>query len=147
MANFISSAEWKFMKKIPYGHSFWMHTDTGRIAMADDSALDRFNQHRGPEYTDDGVMYLDFSRHLEVSRPYWADFKLIFSIPIVRPTEGNKDYLNSAGFNATWASGGSEEGGWLMETFNWQAAIGSKLYSRKMDTIALAKILKAEEVA
>jgi len=109
--------------------------------MADDSALDRYNQHRGPEYCDDGIMYLDFNRDLTVSRPDWADWKLVFNIPIVKPVKGDKEFLNSDGFYASQACGGAEEGGYLMETFNWQVAIGSKRYNRKMDTDSIAEML------
>lgn len=73
------TARFRLIRAFKDGHRFYTDAETGRIAVADQGALD--NRHRidlGPEATDDGVLWLDFSR--EVIR-----HSMGFSIPLEAP--------------------------------------------------------------
>ena len=86
MTNFISSSEWEFKAKIRNGHSIWYHTIAEEFAIADDSGIDRWGEHRGPDHTEDGILYIDRSK----SRKIYAE------------NNGNNQIIIPIGRNAKW---------------------------------------------
>jgi hypothetical protein len=87
------------------GHAYYVERSTGRIAVADMGRFGMFNKDYGPRNTEDGVMYLDFTRNVE-ERHGRVNTKYL--IPLI-PAMG-----------ATFTTIVSEaERQWIKETFNW----------------------------
>ena len=69
---------WSCVCYISDCHSIWKKGT--EYAIADDSAIDRFDEHHGPEYTDDGVLYIDRKKSIQI-------FDGHISIPLFRKVD------------------------------------------------------------
>ena len=66
---------WKLVLTVPnHGHRYFEETGTGRIGVADNSG-------HYPEQTEDGVLYLDRDRAIEIG----GDERVSAMIPLMRP--------------------------------------------------------------
>lgn len=73
---------WKFLgKPTSGGHKYFRDQDSGRLALADNSG-------RLPEYTDDGILWVDTSRPVEVS--LGKNGRLYVEVPLIVERTGSK---------------------------------------------------------
>jgi hypothetical protein len=87
------------------GHAYYVERSTGRIAVADMGRFGALNKDYGPRNTEDGVMYLDFSRNIKEQRD-WVGWTYL--VPLT-PSMG-------ATFNTIVSEA---ERQWIKETFKW----------------------------
>jgi hypothetical protein len=62
-------------------HHFYVDERDGRLVIADHSCDNRYGEPSGPEYTDDGVLYLDFERPVTLL----DDYRGHYCMPLKRP--------------------------------------------------------------
>jgi hypothetical protein len=94
----MSKYDWKFMKHIKGGHSYWMDGNTSRVAISDDSAdRDGSGRYGHPDKTDDGVNWLDMSRPVTIKK---VEGKFRCSIPLLdvegEPTSSPVDLVEAS---------------------------------------------------
>lgn len=77
----MSKYKWQFLKHIAGGHSYWLDTLTGKVAIADESGDDGVRRGR-PHQTDDGVLWLDMNRSITAA-PSTTDRGLWINLPVI----------------------------------------------------------------
>ena len=100
------SERFKFIKAFRNGHRFYTDGETGRIGVADQSCERSVGRFGTPEDTDDGILWLDFSRVPEYQHTGWGEH---FSFPIIK-AEAN-------GLNSYSTPCSESEYDWLNQTF------------------------------
>lgn len=73
----MSNYKWKFIGKVKGCHRFWREEVSGRIGVCDMSS-----EGRNPEYADDGVLFLDPDRPMQL---YHSSHGIHVSIPLQYP--------------------------------------------------------------
>ena len=93
------------IKDFDDGHAYYIERSSGRIAVADMGRFGMFNVDYGPKNTEDGVLYLDFTREVKTYHDWEGD---LFHVPLT-PDMG--ETLNMVVSKA--------EREWIAETFQW----------------------------
>lgn len=93
------------IKDFKDGHAYYVERKTGRIAVADMGRYGMFNEDLGPVNTEDGVLYLDFTRDVKVYHDWDGD---LYHVPLT-PDMGET-------YNMVVSQA---ERKWIGDTFNW----------------------------
>lgn len=99
------------------GHRFFQCKKTGRIAVADESGDTRIGWGT-PEMTEDGVLWLDTTREIEVER--YGDERECVSLPLLCERDDNRPTSTPISFSSAL---------YLAERFNMKIKTGINSYS------------------
>lgn len=94
------------IKDFKDGHAYYIERSSGRIAVADMGRFGLFGVDYGPKNTDDGVLYLDFTKSVE-EFPI-ADGETKYYVPLTPDMGATCNMVVS-----------KAERDWILETFRW----------------------------
>lgn len=101
MDNFIK------IKEFRDGHAYYVERESGRITVADMGRFGRFDQDLGPTNTDDGVLYLDFTREVKGGVDRHRNKK--FWVPLTPDRVNESTHMVVSEIERLW----------IEQTFNW----------------------------